>query len=113
MNCFYHSEHSAVGICKSCNRGICQACLTEVENGIACTATCVDEVKMLNSMIKRNAGIIKSHFIGPIFIIALGAAFAYVGIQTEGMGLALYFGVLFILWGVVSLFYAAKKNRNK
>lgn len=40
MNCYYHPEVPAVGVCKSCGRGICTACAAEVEHGIACRERC-------------------------------------------------------------------------
>ena len=35
MKCFYHQEKDAVGICKNCNRGLCNECLTEYDKGLA------------------------------------------------------------------------------
>ena len=55
MKCFNHPLVEAVGICKNCSKGICHACLTEVKNGIACTSTCVEEVKLINTLIERNS----------------------------------------------------------
>jgi len=36
MNCFNHPKSSAVGICKSCGKGICTKCSQEVTCGIVC-----------------------------------------------------------------------------
>jgi hypothetical protein len=54
MKCFNHHQADALGICKNCNKGICQECLTELKNGIACTATCVEEVGWLNDLLSRS-----------------------------------------------------------
>ena len=54
MNCYNHHSVPAVAICKNCSKGLCPDCLTEIKNGIACTSTCIDNVKLLNSLIDRN-----------------------------------------------------------
>src|SRR5262245_62948562 len=40
MRCFYHPDVGAVALCKSCNRGLCAGCATEVPNGLACPGRC-------------------------------------------------------------------------
>lgn len=54
MKCFNHPDIDAIGICKNCNKGLCKEYLTEIENGIACTSTCIEEVTQINSLINRN-----------------------------------------------------------
>lgn len=54
MNCFYHSDVAAVGICKNCNRGLCPACLIEFDNGLACKNRCENAVIHINQMIERS-----------------------------------------------------------
>jgi len=54
MNCFYHSETPAVGICKNCNRGICPSCASELDNGIACKSRCESAVLLINELFARN-----------------------------------------------------------
>lgn len=36
MNCFYHPQVSAVGICKYCQKGICTECAVDLGHGITC-----------------------------------------------------------------------------
>jgi hypothetical protein len=36
MKCFYHHTVDAIAKCKNCNKGLCNDCLIELENGIAC-----------------------------------------------------------------------------
>jgi hypothetical protein len=36
MKCFYHRERDALGICKSCLKGICDECAIGVGNSLAC-----------------------------------------------------------------------------
>lgn len=41
MNCFYHRDVVALGVCRNCQRGICTECIAEVvPNGIACAGRC-------------------------------------------------------------------------
>jgi hypothetical protein len=54
MRCFYHRDVEAVGTCKSCGRGLCPACVAEVENGLACRSRCEGEVRAINRIISRN-----------------------------------------------------------
>lgn len=54
MHCFYHTDVSAVAICKSCNRGLCQECATPIGNGIACAGSCEGDVAALNLVLARN-----------------------------------------------------------
>jgi len=107
MNCYYHHDHPAVGICKSCNKGLCHECAVDIGNGLACKNACEDEVKALNDMLERNktayqkAGRVYkrnaliSGLIGCFFLLwgILQATF------TDGVGLA----VIFIPFGVIML----------
>ena len=55
MNCFYHNHVQAVGICKSCNKGVCAVCAVDVGNGIACKNLCEKEVEALNKIFKNSS----------------------------------------------------------
>jgi hypothetical protein len=54
MNCFYHSETPAIGICKNCYRGLCVSCIAEVDNGIACKSRCEDAALIISDLMERN-----------------------------------------------------------
>ena len=47
MRCFNHAEVRAVGLCKSCAKGICHDCLTDLGDGLACKAKCEEKVTAL------------------------------------------------------------------
>ena len=47
MNCFNHRDKPAIGLCKSCGKALCEDCLTEVPNGLACKGSCEDRVNMI------------------------------------------------------------------
>lgn len=36
MKCFTHTDSEAVGICKSCQKGICKVCAIELSTGLSC-----------------------------------------------------------------------------
>ena len=50
MNCFYHSERSAVGFCKSCQKALCYPCAAVTAKGLACVGHCEDDVRALDKM---------------------------------------------------------------
>jgi len=47
MKCFYHPERDAVGVCKSCGKGLCGECAAEVGGKLACKDKCEDQAKAL------------------------------------------------------------------
>jgi hypothetical protein len=42
MQCFLHRDAAAVGICKTCGKGVCPACAREVDRGLVCSDPCAD-----------------------------------------------------------------------
>jgi hypothetical protein len=91
MNCFNHTDQPAIGICKSCGKGLCRACITEVPNGIACKNHCEARVVMINQMVDARKKVM-------ITILPMADAFAI------GMGL------LFVAWGIFA--YAQSGTGN-
>jgi hypothetical protein len=114
MEFFYHQGNQACGVCKSCNRGICRDCASEVINGLACKDKCESEVIELNRMISGSQEIedsakamIKSVSVisGDLFNLAIGILFLGYGIYDD-MDFILYLGVVFLLFGFVGLIRA-------
>jgi hypothetical protein len=84
MECFYHNNVQACGICKSCQRGICKQCASEVKNGIACKGKCEEQAIELDNLVSSSAKMQKSSELivqsvslgsGEIFNLVLGAIF--------------------------------------
>jgi hypothetical protein len=50
MNCFNHRDKPAVGLCKSCGKGLCGDCLTELPHGLACKDSCEERVNAVARM---------------------------------------------------------------
>ncbi len=109
MICYNHPEEQACGICKNCNIGICVSCTTDLGDGIACTASCVEDVRQLNTLINRNVkvGVASSSraFIMPIFYIIIGASLLGVNLYLRKVdAFAIGFGIVLALYGIYSLY---------
>ncbi|WP_189401619.1 hypothetical protein [Arenicella chitinivorans] len=50
MQCFQHQAINAVGLCKSCLKGVCQECATEVPTGLVCSSACADHAAEMQEM---------------------------------------------------------------
>jgi hypothetical protein len=114
MNCFRHGDRVAVGICKSCGKGLCPECAVCRTNGLACKGECEARVDLLNRIVDNNARTLsaaryqtRSHGLlsvafGIIFLI-FAAAWAF----QEGSALLSSFfacgGVLLLITGIVRL----------
>jgi hypothetical protein len=121
MNCFYHPTVAAVGICKSCAKGLCPECAVDVGKGLACKGRCEEDVKAVASLIDRTVKrspltdhILKTarsnRYLGAIFYLAFGSLFTGFGIFTylqDGTGEPVVFlgamGLCFLTFGLVIL----------
>ena len=112
MECFYHNNVQACGICKSCQRGICKQCASEVKNGIACKGKCEEQAIELNNLVSSSAKMQKSSELivqsvslgsGEIFNLVLGVIFSGYGIYKE-IPFLIVMGVAFLLFGCFGIF---------
>jgi hypothetical protein len=55
MECFYHEGATAVGSCRSCLKGLCRSCATELEGGLACAGRCETMVRSVVATIQQSA----------------------------------------------------------
>ena len=117
MNCFRHSEQTAVGICKSCQKGLCKDCVTEIDGSLACRNACEDDVAVLNYMIERGRKVYKnlgSQWIPSIIVNGVGGIFFLgFGIYTKNSTLSwlmVGLGLIMIAGGIYSFIL---KSRNK
>lgn len=76
MNCFNHPDKPAIGLCKSCCKGLCGDCAAIVPNGLACRNACEGRVILLNKIIDNNQRVISTSNIqvryNNIFIVLFG-----------------------------------------
>jgi hypothetical protein len=54
MNCFYHSQNPAIGLCKNCSKGLCTECAVDQGYGLACKSRCEGEVQSIWQIIQRS-----------------------------------------------------------
>jgi len=80
MRCFNHPQSEAVGLCKSCSKGLCSACAADLDHGLACKGKHEEAVQILNGLVARSAKVYsvtpKSRFIAPLFYGFMGLIFA-------------------------------------
>ena len=121
MECFYHNGTPACGICKSCQRGICRNCCSEVQNGIACLNRCEKNALELDEMIEsfksmqgKSTTLIKSVGLGSgeIFHMVLGILFLGFGLYKHQDFMS-YLGAVFLAFGFWGLFRVAKAKSKK
>jgi hypothetical protein len=117
MKCYNHLSIDAVGICKNCNKGLCKDCLTEVENGIACKETCVEEVNLINSLINRNKQSYKTvssaHYKNAYIYCGFGLVFIMFGLTTHGLtAFTMAVGIIFFIGAIFSVISANKYKKK-
>ncbi|MCX6900957.1 MAG: hypothetical protein NT105_19965 [Verrucomicrobia bacterium] len=115
MNCFKHNDRVAVGICRSCAKGLCMECAAPLTNGLACKGSCEERVNLLNKMIDNNAKTLsaaryqtKSHAVITLIIGAMILVFGGILKSTAeaGQTMPLFFlcsAPVFIVLGILRL----------
>lgn len=116
MNCYNHPEQAGLAICKNCNKALCKDCLTELDDGIACTATCVEKVQEINSLIDRNSSSQKSYSSTALSAIILytimGISFVYYGLRERDiLNFLLIIGLAFLAYSF-NLFVSWRKRNQ-
>ena len=101
MKCFY-SDAEAVGICKSCGRGLSRPFLTEFPKGLACANHCEADVQRLiriEEAVPGGAGL-NGAVSGAFTMLAGGAFFYFSGGVAGGLSLPSFMGVVFFFYGL-------------
>ena len=118
MNCFNHREAPAVGLCKSCGKALCGACVTELVNGLVCKGACETRVNLINRMLDSNVKImnVARHQVrtGGILNVLMGigcAVFAVWAYFTLGGFLPYFIGLLAAFTLAMGLFRLSRKER--
>ena len=127
MNCYYHPDRPAVGICKHCQRGLCaedaalvpSTTLRPGDDSLACKGRHETEVRETNQWMARN--ILQSKRIGSvyhrnaIFYFLVGVAFSVYGysqLRFAGLqGLFLLIVGLFLLFAAALNFFEGRKYK--
>lgn len=104
MNCFEHPNEHAVGICKSCGKGVCRTCAIQLTRGLACSEECrpfVEALARLQSTSIRNIGLISvQRLVQPLLALIFFCTGVYY-YQTYGPGFFVWFS--FAVGGVLAL----------
>ena len=89
MKCFQHTTADALGICRTCGKGICGTCARDLGFGIVCSDHCAALATAQHQMSERAAQIYR-----------IGGAKQRIPTATMFMGL---FGILFTGFGIWDL----------
>jgi hypothetical protein len=113
VNCYYHPNQPAVGICKHCQCGLCSDCISEVDDSLACKDRHEEQVSALDSLMARNllqAGRVGSVYTrNAIFYALVGILFAGFGLlQIRWIG---WQGIFLLVIGLFLLLTAAMNYR--
>jgi sulfite exporter TauE/SafE len=119
MNCFYHPDTPAIGLCKYCQRGLCSECAVIVDDVVACKNRHEDEVQQLGQLAARNLfqsrRVSSSYMRNAIFYGLVGILFAGFGlVQYRYLGLqAVFFMMigLFLLYAAGANYFEGKKHK--
>lgn len=107
MRCFNHSDIDAIGTCKVCQKGLCRACAVDMGHSLSCQGEHEGLAEAVNDMVQRSLSVQKvagrSKYVAPTFFSFMGAIFLIFGLQEPRIGLGVYLGVGFVVFGVAVL----------
>ena len=118
MKCFFHQDRDAVGICKSCERGVCPECAVDLGKGLACRGRCEEDARKIIAALEINvrtapAGITmlrqnrSARLQFALFFLVFGMMLFAWGFSSS-MDLSVALGGLFCLFGILSLVRAKR-----
>ena len=119
MNCYYHPERSAVGLCKYCQRALCSDCAAPAGDALACRNLHEEQVRSMELLLQKN--ILQSKRVGSdymrntIFYGTVGLLFTAFGAsQLKWLGLqaAVYLMIgLALLWAALANYLEGRKYK--
>src|SRR5579863_820975 len=123
MRCYYHEDQEAVGVCKSCGKGLCRECAVDLTKGLACRGHCEADAQAVIQLIERNLQLstaslrmmetnTRLRFGAAIFQIAMGALFIVWGLRVDNLKFIVVLGVGLIAYGVY-MFLPGARLRKK
>ena len=81
MQCYSHPNEIAVGLCKSCGKGVCRSCAIPMDRGLSCSEQCkpfVEALSRLQLTSIRNIGLMSvQRYIQPIMAVVFLTAGCY------------------------------------
>jgi len=119
MNCYYHPDKPALGLCKYCQRGLCYDCAVLVDDSLACKDRHEEQVHAMELLMQKN--ILQSKRVGSdyvrntIFYGIVGILFAVFGasqIKWLGLQAVVYLIIgLALLWAAIANYLESRKYR--
>lgn len=119
MNCFYHPDKPAIGLCKYCQRGLCSDCAAYAGDSLACKNLHENNVVAMEALMRKN--ILQSKRVGSdyvrntIFYGIVGILFTVFGVsQLKWLGLqaVVYLMIgLALLWAAIANYLESRKYK--
>jgi hypothetical protein len=111
MKCYYIPNEDAVGICKSCGKGISRGYTVDLGRGLACKDRCEEDVRALIRLIDNSISVSnpstevfrrsgKVWFGQALFLGAAGVFFAGFGVYRGLDPFTTGLGAIFIIYSV-------------
>ena len=115
MNCYYHQDSTAVGICRSCAKGICADCA--IDGVMVCSEECREKTENIENLIdKRNDDpkfSLSQLLLFPSFMVFMGVVLLVILYVSERLGtLTVLIPAGFIVFGLVAGINNIKINRR-
>lgn len=112
MHCYRHAPEPAVGVCRSCGRGVCTQCARDLGPSLACSDECAQRVNRNEALIANGeAGYRmarRGSFIAVVFPLLLGAMLLFFGLTEPHR-----FNALSAMGALLLLFAAAAWWRQR
>ena len=107
MRCYNHPDQEAVGICRSCGRGLCPGCAAEVEKAVACRDRCESDVvtilKLNRNALQYAKNMKQARYLAPTMIVVIGAVLTTLGMTYDRIAWAIFVGGIIMAIGVAFL----------
>lgn len=106
MHCYRHAPTEALGICRSCGRGVCAQCVRDLEPSLVCSEQCEQRVRRSDALIANSEATFRQARRGSVVLVIfpplLGAVLFYFGLSERGWFNALTaMGSILVLFGIV------------
>ena len=119
MNCYYHQNKAAVGLCKYCQRGLCPECAAHAGDSLACKNLHEEQVLSMELLMQKN--ILQAKRVGSdyvrntIFYGGVGILFTAFGAsQLKWLGLQAVVYLLIglaLLWAAIANYLESRKYK--
>ena len=118
MKCFDHMKREAVGVCKTCSKGLCKECAIPLGFAITCKGDCesqavshqtyLDEVAATKYAVQRN------RYLTPVIYGLIGSMLLFIDISMHGWRLSpmIIFGIGILVFSLYILFNSYQWGRD-